>query len=881
MHKIKTLRELKFSPAKILMLLFVLFGTFSARAQDARITLTGHNIAIKQAFGQIEVQSGFTIAYNQTRFDDEKKISVTIRNESLDKALTEILRGTGFTYKINGKHIVITPGKENKKEKTSKQEPQQTIRGVVTDEASSVPIPYVSVVLLNTDPQRGTVTDSLGQFRFTELPVGRYDIQTSSIGYEAAIIREILLSSAKEAFCEVSLKEHTLNIDEVVVRPTINKEKPLNPMTLAGGRMLSVEEASRYAGGFDDPARLVSSFAGVAGNVSTNAISIRGNSPQFLQWKLEGVEIPNPTHFADMIGVGGGLFSALSSQVMGNSDFLNGAFTAEYSNALSGVFDMTMRNGNNEKYEHTFQAGLLGFDFASEGPLSRKNKSSYLFNYRYSTTGIMGALADNMNIAYQDFSFKLNVPTRKAGTFSLWGIGLSDANKSDITSDKTQWETYADREKSKTKMAKAAGGITHKYLLNNSAYIKTSLAATYTDNHPQIDQLLSGSESQYQTMVDMKNTNWDIVFNSYLNTKLSPKHTNRTGITITGLQYNLDFNISPEFGLDKPMEKIAKGNGFSTVASAFSSSVITLNDHLTANFGLTAQLFTLNNNWAIEPRVGIKWNIVSNQSVAIAYGLHSRREKLDYYYIQTPETGDKNVNKNLDFARAHHVVLAYDCSISPIVHLKVEPYFQYLFDVPVEQGTSFSIINHADYYLDRQLVNGGKGRNYGVDITLERYLSKGYYGMFTGSVFKSEYSGGDHIWRDTRNDRRFIFNVLGGKEWKCGKQNQNIFSTNIRLSYQGGDRYTPVDEIASLEKKNIIYDETQAFSKQYLPALTSDLNISYRMNKKRVSHEFALQILNLTGYTGQHGYQYNEQSQKIEKIEVIGILPNISYKIQF
>jgi len=386
MYRNTTKRKLKLSFAKILMLLFVLFGTFSVTAQNARITITGRNIAIRQAFEQVEVQSKFTIAYNQTKFDAEKKITVNIQNESLEKALSEILKGTGFTFKINENHIIITPEKEKAKEKTSMTEPRQTIRGVVTDEASGAPISFVTIALLNTEPQQGTVTDSLGQFRFNKLPVGRYDIQASSIGYEPAVIREIQLNPAKESFCEVSLKERTQKIDEVVVRPTTNKEKPLNPMVLAGGRMLSVEEASRYAGGFDDPARLVSSFAGVAGNVSTNAISIRGNSPQFLQWKLEGVEIPNPTHFADMIGVGGGLFSALSSQVMGNSDFLNGAFIAEYSNALSGVFDMTMRNGNNEKYEHAFQFGLLGLDFASEGPLSRKNKSSYLFNYRYSTT---------------------------------------------------------------------------------------------------------------------------------------------------------------------------------------------------------------------------------------------------------------------------------------------------------------------------------------------------------------------------------------------------------------------------------------------------------------------------------------------------------------
>ena len=101
-----------------------------------------------------------------------------------------------------------------------------------------------------------------------------------------------------------------------------------------------------------------------------------------------------------------GLFSALSTQVMGDSDFLDGAFPSQYSNALSGVFDMQIRNGNNQKYEHTFQLGILGIDLASEGPISRKHGSSYIFNYRFSTTSL--ATGNDMNLKYQDLSFKLN-----------------------------------------------------------------------------------------------------------------------------------------------------------------------------------------------------------------------------------------------------------------------------------------------------------------------------------------------------------------------------------------------------------------------------------------------------------------------------------------
>jgi hypothetical protein len=373
----------------------------------------------------------------------------------------------------------------------------------------------------------------------------------------------------------------------------------------------------------------------------------------------------------------------------------------------------------------------------------------------------------------------------------------------------------------------------------------------------------------------------DIVLNSYFNKKYSSRHTNRSGITVTGLFYDLDFNLSPNFGLNLPMQKIVKGNGEAAVISAYSSSIVNLTDKWMATVGVNTQLFTLNSNWTIEPRLSLKWKFVPKQSLAIAYGLHSCREKLDYYYVKTPKTGDMEMNKNLGLSKAHHLVLTYDWSIADNIHLRVDPYYQALFDIPVEPGTSFSIINHDFYYLDRQLINKGKGRNYGVDITLEHYLNRGYYYMFTGSLFKSEYLGGDNIWRGTRLDKGYLFNGLGGKEWIWGRNRQHIFNANIRFSYQGGDRYTPIDEAVSLAEKDIVYDEVKAFSEQFPSVFTADFGMSYKLNKKKISHEFGLQILNITGQTGQYGYYYNEKTNRIEQENVSSMLPNLSYKLHF
>ena len=763
----------------------------------------------------------------------------------------------------------------------------KSLRGVVVDNASGETLPAVSIMVLNTDPLVGTTSDTDGKFNIDGLPVGRYDIKATFMGYEPSIFREIVISSGKETILTIPMKEDVNELQEVVVRPHINKQEPLNTTATASARMLSTEEANRYAGGFDDPARLVSSFAGVAGNVSSNGIAIRGNSPQFLQWRLEGVEIPNPTHFTDITGVGGGILTALSSQVLDNSDFFTGAFPAEYGNALSGVFDMKLRNGNSWNHEHTVQLGTLGIDVSSEGPLKKGSKASYLFNYRYATMALAGDLFPDLlgnaaGMRYQDLSFKFNFPTKNAGTFSVWGIGILDRFANEREEDITEWKYNQDASDAHFKQKMGAGGIGHKINLGSSAYINSSLAATYTDNHIYSDYLEPEKDNRITRVMDMKGTNWNLTFKSYLNKKFSAKHMNRTGVTATRLAYDMDYNITPNFPLpDAPIANFAKSDGSTYLLSAFSHSTFRLNNTVTLNAGLYGQYFLLNKHWTIEPRLGVKWQAHPQHSFGLAYGMHSRHEKLDYYFVNTPESQGKSVNKDLDFAKAQHIVLSYDWSTSDNTHLKIEPYFQYLYDVPVAQDSSFSIINHSDWYLDIPLVNKGKGINYGIDITFERYLNQGYYYLLTGSLFESRYKGGDGRWHNTRLNRNFLINALGGKEWMLGKRKQNVLSVNVSASLQGGDRYTPEDKIASAIKEDVVYIDSKAYEKQVSPALVTNFTVSYKMNKKNTAHQFAIKIINANGYEEYEGQYFNLKKKEVEVSKYSVVIPNVSYKIEF
>ena len=402
----------------------------------------------------------------------------------------------------------------------------QTIRGQVCDVASGEPMIGVTVQVEGESADAGrssvskqrftgvAVTDIDGNFVIEGVPVGRHSVMATYVGYEPLLMKEQLLSSGKEMVLNLKMTESLSQLSEVVVKPRVNKQLPLNEMAQVGARMFSVEEATRYAGGMADPARTASMFAGVAAGGVTNGISIHGNSPQMLQWRVEGVEVNNPNHFAEITGAGGGIFTSLNGIVLANSDFLTGALPAEFGNALSGAFDMKMRSGNNTKYEHAIQVGTLGVDFASEGPLGKNSKASYLINYRYSFLEIAKKLhAINMEketLDYQDLSFKLNFPTAKAGTFNVWFTGLIDRYRNEVP-DPSEWETLWDMNDSWSNQKNWALGVNHTYRFGTGGTLYSRVA--YTGAYMRLGQ--NDYDDQLTKIPDMdgRNLSWNVIVN--------------------------------------------------------------------------------------------------------------------------------------------------------------------------------------------------------------------------------------------------------------------------------------------------------------------------------------------------------------------------------
>ena len=777
----------------------------------------------------------------------------------------------------------------------------ETLRGTVKDAITGEPLIGATVKIVELE-NAAAIADIDGKYQINLSKGGRYTIEANYVGYEPSVTKEILISGAKEVVLDITLRENSTELKEVVVRPRVNKEATVNPTVLTGGVMLSMEEASRFAGGYNDPARLVMSFAGVSGEADGSGLSIHGNAPERMQYRIEGVEVFTPNHFNDLWNAGYGLVSALNSNVIGNSDFFTSTFNANYNNALSGVFDVKMRPGNNTKYENILQIGTVSEELTLEGPISRKHNSSYIVNYRYGFTSLVDKLGlvdtDGSHMSFQDFSWKLNFPTKRAGTFSVFGLGFIDTNWDERMKIKDTHSAY-DASDSDSKLAQLLAGVSHKILLGNKWTWRSTLA--YNMQHIKDNEYYYGlkrdendvliypleyEEPEQKYLFSKQKTNEDrIIFNTELSKQVNDKWLTQFGGEYSHRFFNLVYRSADRlYAPVETMKDITNMKDDTGLASVFWQNLYKFNDHLSATAGISANYFLYSKKYSVEPRVSMKWDPNEKNSFALGYGLHSMVEKLDAYFYRDDD--GKLVNKDLGLTKAHHFQATYMYKFNSNLTLRANAYYQYGFNTPVGiDGSTYCVTNRYFNFTDEPLVNKGNTRNYGADITLEHYMSHGFFGQTNISLYRSQYRGVDKVWRNQMYDRRFMFKILGGKEWIIGK---NVLNVSAKYSIQGGLRYTPIDVDqmnanidAGIVNDEPIYKDNEAFTKHFKPTGIVDLTVSYKINKKRVSHTIAFEGLNILG-TDTPMFQRFDLGTRQVRIDKGGIsLPNIFYRLDF
>jgi len=775
----------------------------------------------------------------------------------------------------------------------------QTLRGTVLDKQAETPLIGATIQVLNVEPSIGATSDMEGLFVLKNVPVGRQTLRITYVGYETQTVPNVLVTAGKEVLLSLKMEESFTSMAEVVIVAKVNKDKAINDLATISARQFNTEEVSRYSGGRGDVGRLVANFAGVAAsNDARNDIIIRGNAPTGVLWRLEGIPIPNPNHYSTL-GTTGGPVSALNPNMIGNSDFLTSAFPAEYGNATAGVFDISLRKGNKDRFEFMGQIGAFtGLEAAIEGPI-RKGKGSFVVAYRHSFAEIAQAAGLNVGTSatpkYKDLTFNLDFGNSKAGNFSIFGIG-GHSSIDFLGADIDTTDLFANPDENAYNISKfGVIGLKHNLLLNDHSYVRTVLSASHSGNSYKTEDLVTRDEFggllQTFDVLDAGNTNR---LSSYYNNKISRRFTLRTGILLQN--QHLDTYVKTRVGIPD-----LNGDGLPDLftqrdfdgsfnqAEAYAQTQWRIAEQLTLNTGVHGLYFDKTEDVAIEPRVALNWQLSAKSTLNLGYGLHNQTQPLPVFLFRErqPDGTAVETNANLGFTRSQHFVLGWDYKPAASWRVKVETYYQLLSDVPVESmSSSFALLNAgADFVFPEKnnLVNEGTGTNLGAELTLEKFFSQGWYSLLTVSVFDSKYKGSDGVERSTAFDGGYVANALAGKEFKLGNSGRRVLTLDTKVTAAGGRPYTPVDLEASKSAGHEVLIENQAYSMRLDDYFRWDVKIGMRLNspKRKLSQTFFLDFQNVTNKQNIFAMRYNELRNEVGKTYQIGFFPDLMYRVEF
>lgn len=769
------------------------------------------------------------------------------------------------------------------------------VKGIVIDKLTETPIPGATVVLTTANLE--ATTNENGNFEIAKVPLGRHSLNVSFVGYMPVTIPNIEVNAGKEVILTVALTENLTTLDEVVIKQQPGKIKALNKMAAVSARQFSTEEVNRYAGGRSDVARLVTNFAGVAtANDSRNDIVVRGNAPTGMLWRLEGVPIPSPNHFST-VGTTGSPVSALNPNMIANSDFLTSAFPAEYGNALSGVFDLNLRKGNNKTYEFLLGAGAYpGAEFMAEGPLL-KNEGSFLVAARYGIAGYLGGAGTGAAIPnYNDVAFNLDFGKTKAGNITFFGIvGFSDIEFLGRDADEDDLFSAADANQL-VKSNFFTTGVTHKISLNSKTFVKSNIAFGGSANTYDEERIYFLGQSQEVTLPFTANDNQDYRFtvSSFINSKLSKRVLLRAGVLWE--RFDIDYSLT-----SRDRQSDSDNDGFQdfnsiyetvgnyNIVQPYAQTQVRISDKFTFNGGLHGQFFSLTEEMKIEPRASLSYSVTNNSSINFGYGLHHQNVPAPIQFKNENVNGVLlQTNRNLELVASNHYVLGFEQRLGSNWRAKAEVYYQSISNAAVERTPSSynSLTEGADFGFSTDkvsLISSGTGRNQGIELTLEKFFSDGYHALITGSFFDAKYKGSDGIERNSPFNNQYVVNALAGKELKIGKLKKNTLSFDMKLTTSGGRFYTPVDLEASQAAGYEIKRDDIAFSEQYRPYFRLDLRTGFKFNssKRKSSHLIYLELQNVTDHDNIFIARYNRLTNQVNEVNQIGFFPDFGYRFQF
>ncbi len=741
------------------------------------------------------------------------------------------------------------------------QEITQILRGRVIEAVSRAPISDAAITIHNT--KFSTTANTEGMFQMEQIPVGRYRLTISSIGFQPLILTDILVESGKETVLEIILNTSNTALDTFVyVAQALGRSTTNFPS-------VSLIEKLRfqYPATFADPARYASFAAGVAtDNDQANNLSIRGISPNAMQWYLQGAEIVNPNHLSnagtlsDRASANGGGVMILSAQLLENTTLYQGAMPPQYGNALAGALDMRLRKGNDSRRQNTVQLSLIGLDAATEGYFNKGKKASYLINYRYATVGLLSKLGvplGDEDINYQDLSFNLNFPTRKVGEFSIFGVGGVSEN---IFKAKKPGEWIADKDSQDISFKGRMGvlGLKHQVSLGKKMLWQSVFVASALDDSR--DAIGYNRLEQPTKVESIDNTHAKYFFKTEINSKLGGKPEQSRVFTEGSIglivkEEVVSSNLISKF-FSNTSNKISDGNGVWLIPYANLGGELSQKLHY--KIGVRTVYFSFNEKFSLEPSAILNYNTSKNSFIQLNYSRQSQLIQPMLYFAKN--SNGVYLNRSLDFVKSDNVGLSFNKNFKNALRMNAEAFYQTYSNVYYNNNNNSSLLDDLNSLTAISSGLVGTARSVGLALSTSQNLTNGLFWQLNAAIF-------DALWKDQRGiernltyNSRYTSNALLGKEWTRGSLRNKFFGISGRAVLRGG------------------FWQNGVQVKDYF---RTDLNIYFKRNRKNWQSTIQLDIQNVTNRENEWTTVFDRLQARTIAKKQLGLIPNIAYKVEF
>ena len=409
-----------------------------------------------------------------------------------------------------------------------------------------------------------------------------------------------------------------------------------------------------------------------------------------------------------------------------------------------------------------------------------------MLNYRYSTAVIFSQLGIDIGTTavpkYQDGSFRFHFPQKNGGALALWGLG-GNSSIDIVISDQIAPERniYGDNDRDQYfRTGMGIAGATYTLPINKKTYIKATLAASRDrqfSNHNLVYRELEVPPAVADSAYRLDSITPFMAYDFNKDRLALALHANRKLNPIAGgpatLRFGLNADLTRWTFLDSirtlptdPSDPLGDwGRRWdaamnSLMVQPFAQLKLRPSEPWTVNVGWHAQFDQRSGaaSW-FEPRVGLQYVTEGGAVWSAGSGLHSQSQS-PYLYASSIGADPDNPgqllmpNQNMGFTRSWHNVIGWARSLSPNWSLKMEAYYQYLFDIPIADTTtawgqangSYSLANAGssfDRLFPGTLTNAGTSRNYGVEATVSRAFRDGWFVLVNGSVFDAQFQGAD------------------------------------------------------------------------------------------------------------------------------------------